>query len=384
MSIIEKPRWLEDYPDIKKCLQEFINRLENKPATDRVRKTIPYAANRKNFPSLWEQTTESDNQWQLIRELQDSFGICEIRLNKKRDPLDAEYKNASIRLFCSAENTVRLWLNRPFEEPLLQQWRQVVGQYQLSFPGSTERLASRVFTLGDKSIEEIVKAFVNLGKYQAESLTLRQLSAKCFWGLSKTLDNQEELVRSLYPDIAIKPRSLMINLHYPDIGDDAVIACLFIENQDTYINALQGDIPITRNYILVYCSGFLGSASRIRTRESVVFHWSSTSTLDKRVLFEDWWLRQSNMDFPVFFWGDLDYSGMAILGALKNVFTKIEAWKPGYNKMLEALERNIAHKADISGKQNQDDPLATGCDYADKILLPILRDKLLFVDQEII
>ncbi len=378
MTLVKKPRWLEDYPEIESCLQGFINKLEIQPAKERTRKKIPYAINRKNFPSLWQQTTESDYQWQLIRDLESDYGICEIRFNKKRNPLDPEFHNASIQIFCDAEKTIRNWLNRPYEEPLLKQWKEVVKQQESLFPGTIERLQSRIFNIQGKSTKEVVRAFIVLGEYLEKFLTLRQLSARCFWGMSKILDNQEDLVLSLYPGMNIKPRPLIISLHIPDNAT----ACLFIENHDTYVNALQGDIPITKHQVLVYCSGFLGSANRIRTSGSVVFHWSSGSTSSKKQSFENWWLHQSGSNLPVFFWGDLDYSGMAILAALKKVFPEIKAWQPGYTKMLEALDEKMAHEVDVSGKNNQEDPVTTGCDYADKILLPTLR--LLFVDQEVV
>lgn len=380
MSFVEKPKWLEDYPEIKNCLQEFLNKLDKKPTEERASKKIPYAVNQKNFPSLWLQSSESDHQWQLIQNLEKDYGLCEIFLNKKRNQFDLEFINASIRMFCSAEDTIRYWLDRPYEKPLLKEWRQVVKQYESSFSGSTERLALRVFTIAEKSHEEVVLAFKTLKKYQNKKLTLRQLSAKCFWGMSKILDNQEDLVRSLFPKICIKSRPLIINLHIPDKAGK----CLFIENYDTYVNALQGGIQIANNHILVYSSGFLGSANRIRTEQSVVFHYSSDTASKMKQPFENWWLCQADSYYSVFFWGDLDYSGIEILRSLKKVFPEITAWKPGYNKMLEALNEGIAHNAGISGKQNQLEPKLTGCTFTDDVLLPTIRDKILFVDQEII
>jgi len=84
----------------------------------------------------------------------------------------------------------------------------------------------------------------------------------------------------------------------------------------------------------------------------------------------------------LFFWGDLDFSGMAILSSLKKVFPTIKAWKTGYDPMLCMLESGGGHTPKEAGKDNQDDPSITGCDYADKVLLPLLRSKKRFLDQE--
>ena len=43
------------------------------------------------------------------------------------------------------------------------------------------------------------------------------------------------------------------------------------------------------------------------------------------------------MTLPVYFWGDLDWSGMRILTAMRNKFPEMQAWQPGYSPMLESL-----------------------------------------------
>jgi hypothetical protein len=85
---------------------------------------------------------------------------------------------------------------------------------------------------------------------------------------------------------------------------------------------------------------------------------------------------------PVFFWGDLDYSGMAILRDLKAIFPNLEAWQPGYARMLARLNAGAGHLPDEAGKAGQLDPGDTGCPYADQELLPAIRKSGRFVDQE--
>lgn len=385
MLIADRPKWLSDYPDIESCLNQFLDKLDKVPAQSRLNDTIRRAIDRKTFPTLWRQGDESDIQWQFILALEKEYKLWKVK-EGKRGAFDPAFENASVHFLIGSENfaeeTVRSWLNRPYEEPQLLQWRQSIEKRASEFPGSTERLAKRPFLVAGKTHHEVVNAFSSIGAYQHEQLTLRRLSARCFWGISKVLDNHEELLLSLYPDLDFKVRPLIIDIHIPT--SEEVIGYLFIENYDSYVNALQGNIEITKGYILIYCAGFLGSASRIRQKYSVVFHYSSDSQLALKEDIENWWLDDVENNVPVCFWGDLDFSGMGILAALKKTFPKIKAWKPGYEKMLCANQNQQAHEAVNADKNNQQDPQITGCTYADTVLLPTLRSSLLFVDQEII
>jgi len=86
--------------------------------------------------------------------------------------------------------------------------------------------------------------------------------------------------------------------------------------------------------------------------------------------------------WPVYFWGDLDFSGMDILAKLKKVFPTIEPWYNGYVPMLNALQAGDGHSPEEAKKEKQTDPVTTGCEYADLVLLPALRKYNRFLDQE--
>jgi hypothetical protein len=83
-----------------------------------------------------------------------------------------------------------------------------------------------------------------------------------------------------------------------------------------------------------------------------------------------------------YFWDDLGYTEIAILKALRFRFTHMEAWQPGYDPMLERLAQGDS--AQDAGKQEQLDPVDSGCYYADERLLPALRSAGRFLDQEAI
>ena len=98
--------------------------------------------------------------------------------------------------------------------------------------------------------------------------------------------------------------------------------------------------------------------------------------------FNEFWLGHEQM--PCFFWGDLDFAGMAILAALKQVFPGVEAWQPGYQPMVSILRQGGGHSSVGGDKEKQYHPGSTQCPYADYVLIPAMEEQLAFVDQETI
>ena len=81
--------------------------------------------------------------------------------------------------------------------------------------------------------------------------------------------------------------------------------------------------------------------------------------------------------------GDLDFAGMQILASLREVFAQAEAWRPGYGELIRALSEGGGHLPEMASKERQTDPGTTGCRYADDELLPLMRQRGRFVDQEV-
>ena len=100
-----------------------------------------------------------------------------------------------------------------------------------------------------------------------------------------------------------------------------------------------------------------------------------------RAQFENDWFGHED-HWPVHFFGDLDYAGMAILAGLRRQFGSAQAWQPGYDILLQQLRAGGGHSADQSGKSRQKAVLATGCPYADSVLIPALQQTSRFMDQE--
>ena len=373
------PVWLNDTPEILWLCNWFINRLNERPASART-KLVVITLNEKNIPGLFVQGEAADRLWDLIKSLEEDHQVFHIQKKNQKDPFSPEYTRARLTMRNGGEDILRSWLQRAKGLSPLQAWRKVVAENQHRFPGKTDKLSTHHIVLHGMENINIIDALANLAEYQQVGLSLRQLSSRCFFGDSKFLDGREELISELYPDLCIITRPVMVNIFIPE----TVQGILFIENQDSYTRAIAGNLVVCNDWVLVYAAGFKGSAARIRQLDGVSLHYHCKSNNAIQKQLEAWWFAQQVSEWPVCFWGDLDYSGMGILKALKQRFDVVRAWQPGYEPMLKFLQQQKGHQPVMTDKQEQQDPGTTGCDFADKILLPAIRQEKQFVDQEVV
>jgi len=375
---MDEPRWLDDEHEVLQMLHLFINKLDDKPA-EQWQRPISIPVKAKHFPLLFQSAGDAaDQTWRCILQLANEFGIIQIGLKHKRNRLDPDYHDARISFCFDAEPLLRQWLGRPPQSSQKQRWQRAIKQQENLFPGNLERLKSKPISVPHKTPDQVIAAFGNIAQHLQQGLTLRQLSARCFWGDSKLLDKREELVKELYPGIQITARPIIVDVWLPE----TINGVLFIENKDTFCNTLLNPTPLTSQLAVVFSSGYMTSAQRIRQQAGarLFFQGSDRNITD----FNAWWFATSNTNYPVYFWGDLDFSGMAILAALRQPFPQTQAWRPGYSRLLTELNAGHGHHVETASKQKQLDPAQTGCDYADLELLPALRKLKQFIDQEII
>lgn len=141
---------------------------------------------------------------------------------------------------------------------------------------------------------------------------------------------------------------------------------------------LKGLAETRARLALVFASGFKGSAARLRSATGASVYFASHGTQDgaDTARLVDWlW---GGEPLPCWFWGDLDFSGMRILAALRKTFPGLEAWQPGYGPMLEALQQGGGHQPSSARKDGQAATTATGCqvcglaaapcDHADRLV----------------
>lgn len=374
---MDRPRWLDDQPEVVQVLDELLSKLDNKAWEQ-----WPYAPrvtlSAKKLPTIFAGGHASDLSWSCLQSLAHEWGLIELKLKHKHDPFLPDYQGARLILKQHAEAVLRDWLKHPQQATDRQQWLAALAEYADKFPGNIHKLQSRTISAPEKSAIEIIEAFHQIHLYQHDRLSLRQLSTRCFWGDSKFLDNKEEHVLTLYPDINIAPRPVLVNAYLPK----QLKGVLLIENLDSYLALTQQPSVSSQDLALVFCSGYKASAKRIREQEGASIFLQGNFELKE--VFSSWWLAPEAESLPVFFWGDLDFSGMSILAALREPFQTISAWQPGYQILLSKLQSTQSHTPDSSDKQNQVDPGITGCTYADEVLLPALRAVGRFIDQEIV
>lgn len=378
----ERPIWVDDEASINNLLSLLIDKLDR-----RVRPLIRIT--KKSIPELFAfNSNDTRYLWSLIESLQKNHHVLEIAL--ERQSADCEvYENAKVRLRADKEATVRKWLNRPKTPPYKDQWITAVKGHDWENELQKQLALDNPISYPGKSAEIVVNALLSVKFAITKGITLRALSARCFWGDSKFLDSRLDYLGTLFPvqSINITPRQLMVNAYVPPEFSSVVL----VENQDTFLllanHVASAPLPANSNLYgtaFVYCAGFRGTASRIRDEGNTAFAFLSQTDTRSQEHFISWWMKGDAYDIQTFFWGDLDYSGLAILAALQPIFPGIQAWKTGYAPMVEYHHKGVHHPKRSAKKENQTAPQTCGCEYADAMLLPLIRQDEYFLDQEVV
>lgn len=364
---------------MQNILHSFLDKI------DRSQTRLSTKISKKTAPELFNYDNDTVYLWSLIQDLEKTYHIISIRKKRKGNSSD-EYEDAWLDFNREYEQIVRHWLDRSAKNYYSVEWEKAVDENKSDFKtGDFSALRTASLYSKSRSAKLIVNGFVKASQILSESdtaLTLKQLSARCFSGNSKFLDGKEELIFRIFPQHThrIIPRKVLIETSIPALFNKI----LFIENLDTFLDLVgkRHTVAVLSDITFIYCAGFKGSSARLRDPGNVIF--SHISALPDMTLseFSNFWFKASNEQVPVYFWGDLDYSGMGILAALRKSFPSCQAWEPAYNLMLKLAADGVSHTLEDTGKDEQKDPGSTGCTYADETLLPFMRNKQLFLDQE--
>ncbi|WP_193075486.1 Wadjet anti-phage system protein JetD domain-containing protein [Pseudomonas sp. FME51] len=360
------PVWLAEEPWLQELLLWFIGKLEKQRSRD-----VTRLVKQKTVPALFDFSEDTKYRWELIeRELVQRYQVFSISSARRSKQSQEPYENVQLRLNAATEPLLRHWLNRPRISPEEQNWQAAIDLYAHHFIDHGAALRAQRLTLPGYSSVQLVAGIASAGTLLGQSLTLREISAHCFLGNSKVLDNRQELLTRLFGDSisSLIERPLLLTAWAPA----GFSKLLFIENQDTFLHLTEQP---PSNSALVYSGGFRASASRLIS-SATRFAFLPGSDADG---FKASWKQPS---IQAFFWGDLDYAGMGILRALRLSLPHLLSWQPGYRQMLNALHEGAGHTPEQGGKGGQIDPIETGCDYADQQLLPALRMAGRFLDQE--
>lgn len=372
---VPSPKWLKDEPEIMMLLNKLLDGLDRLDFQQRKRAPV-IRLTKSICPLLFRHSESSVMSWNLLRSLDSQ--IFRVDLKSKQGRYAAEYEGARLTLLPHAEPILRHWLQRPKAVSYAESWQRAVYDYRQLFADEGLLLSMCPVQIKAWEAGEVVQRFARMSHHAQVPVTLRQLSACYFDGDSKLLDGREDLIARLFPQLVISYRPLIIHASLPE----RLESLLFIENQDTYVQLLKhrpGSLSTTG---LIYSAGFRATAARVRSGEEVCFHYASSSSLKQQAYFESFWCGQNAMDLNLEFWGDLDYSAMAILKLLRQRFQGMAAWQPGYSRLCNMLQDGFGHPPDHADKEDQRDPEMVGCVYADEKILPLLRQHKRFVDQE--
>jgi hypothetical protein len=366
---------MSEAPLLTEETHALLHRLLDKADSGRMRWQLKCSA--RETPELYDFADQSQVEvvWDDLQHLA-KLGVLDLKLKARQRPGNNDYDDGLIQLKYEAEETVRLWLERPAFDPRQHLWNTALARHQHVFEDGGEALRREVLRFPGRTYEQLAAAFAAIpAALERQPMTLRQLSARCFWGASKFLDRRDLLLFATFPSLAkrIISRPLLLSVYLPEQFEEV----LFVENQDTYLG-LVALAPAKTG--LIYLAGFRGAALRVREVGQAVFSYVNLVSAAERERFTEFWLGHGQL--PCYFWGDLDFAGMAILAALKQVFPGVEAWQPGYKPMVEILRAGGGHSSVGGEKDRQYHPGSTECPYADYVLIPAMEEQLAFVDQE--
>lgn len=376
-----QPLWVND-PAIQKFLGNLVDRLDNADAQGK-ELVRAVKVDVKSFPHFFKAELESERErlWGFLQEIV-RWGWLELKLDRAKPGQVAYERNPRVQV--ANEDALRKVTNRLARvKSAGELWREAVLS-TLNAPDVVKEQVSRYrIEIQGKSPEAIVEKLNHLHELVDEPLLLREVSARLFWGQSKVLDGRQLLVAALlqqdecpFPEMPVQ-----LQVYLPNDGYTGV---LFIENQATFEQATRDVSGRYTGLALVFASGFKGSAKRLRSPTGASVYFAAHGSLDEKQSAKFLgWLR-AGVKLPSWFWGDLDYSGMRIIAALRGVFEGLSAWEPGYQPMLARLRSGDGHTPDEAGKGKQAPVEFTGCGYADSQLLPEIRNTERFLDQELV
>lgn len=378
--MMEKFPWIKS-PAIQSLLNKLVDRLDSAEARGSA-STLSIALNSSTWPTLYQAPLESDKEylWEQILVLVNEgwLQVTPPAATRSVAGYDLQPRVKVLDIEVVRQATGRQ--ERP--RTAAERWREAIDVH-LEAPAEVKKAAGDYcIDMPDRGMPEIVAKLNTLKSLAGTPLLLREVSSRLFWGMSKVLDNRTGLVAALLGmDECPFPESpIQLQVYLPQGGFNAV---LFIENQMSFEQATRSSNPAFAKLALVYASGFKASAARLRNPEAVSLYFSHKGELGGECVdYFSSWLFSKNISMPVWFWGDLDWSGMRILVAMRNNFSAMQAWQPGYDQMLQSLLDGHGHSPEAADKRGQRPLDTVECPYADGQLLVALKSLGKFVDQE--
>jgi hypothetical protein len=379
-------------PLAKRVLGSALDRLDRSLPEVRTN-AVRIPIDRKTAPEIFEAETSADREiaWHVLDVLAGAgFGTLAYRRAARHGSREERQPVFEISTTPTNEDRLRAFYGRPRPGPKYsEEWRCLVQSSDLDSDIKAAILDLPISIPGRSATE----VFGRLNSIRAlydrkEMLHLREVSSRTFWGLSKVLDNRSDLIASLLglAECPYPAQPVHLNIYF--VGGFSWI--LFVENKTAFERAirdarealLHGRFSPYAGAALIYSSGFMGTAGRMRKSSgSRAFYCLDATSNAKEVEAFDAAF-YSDFDVNAAFWGDLDHAGMAILSSLRTNFPSMRAWEPGYAPMLVRLETGEGHAPEEAKKGGQKPISSAGCSYADSVLIPALAKYGRFIDQE--
>lgn len=375
----DQPLWLQFSP-VQQLLNLLVDRMDSAEQRGSAR-TQSVALGERTWPALYKAQRESEKEelWghavELVR-----WGWLTVK------PAGAICSRSgyadSPRVTVANEVEVRRTVGRAQRaKSATERWREAVRDGLQGGAEVKAAVSEFCIDMPDRTMAEVVERLNELPALAGKPMLLREVSSQLFWGMSKVLDKRQGLVAAvLGVDECPFPESpIQLQVFLPPAGCRGV---LFIENLMSFERAIRSTSSAFDGLALVYASGFKGSAQRLRTPDGCSLFYAARGGISENLRdgFEAWLFGKDVI--PAFFWGDLDWSGMRILSAMRTSFLGLTAWEPGYCQMLAVLIEGKGHSPEAADKQGQKALGTSGCAYADAHLIPALQSYGRFVDQE--
>lgn len=376
-------RWTAE-PAVADVLNRLIDLVDRHPMAQRGRPPQLRLKPGKT-PVFFDITATPDREfvWELLE------AIAKLRWIKLKKPgrraADVPPYEAEPQIILTAEGeeVIREALDRPAGQVSWRaEWLAAVNEYFTLPEARLSGIQQHPIRVPGRSNREVLEQLVGLTKLEP-TLYLREASAAAFWGISKLLDARRGAITQLVGNPnAFPEKPVLINVHTPGPAWESV---LFIENETTYHSAVKNRLPGVdpARLAVVWVSGFMGAARRLRTSEGVSMHVSLMSHPEGIERLVSAWTDITSA-LETWFFGDLDFAAVEILRALREIFPGTRAWEPGYRVLLERAKRGESHGPDEDARKGEQPTFAgeTGCHFTDTRLLPFLNRCTRYVDQE--
>lgn len=314
-------------------------------------------------PSIINEETEFEDAVELCVK----YGVISCQYKDKKITYPLYKRKAKLVFNREFESAFRKMLNLEISN-YSEQWFESINNSKIADAKKEHLFKLKPIEYTGKSAKEIIDRIeLYLNDYRKNDF-VREVSAYIFFGHSKMLDNRQDF----WELFEIEQAPIQILIHNESNSNKI----LFIENKQTF-ESMKLKEKIVNEYILVYLSGFMGTAMRLREKKYRAFYQSNTQNhnIDLNSIFDN-----QNL-YSYFFWGDFDYAGLGIFLSLKKTFDSLEFWDIGYKKMIDMVKNNLGHTKTILKKENQNKPNLKERDILNNNYIEIM-DEFGFYDQE--